>query len=67
MNCKCKRRAVSTKTKLTALEWLDQHVTAKKKKKRSLKLYMGEGKRNCVTERWLCTEISSVSALAVLF
>lgn len=65
MRCKCKKRAISMKTKLIALEWLDQCVIAKKKK--LLKLHMGEGKRNCIIQRWLCTEISSVSVLAALF
>lgn len=32
MRCKCKKRAISMKTKLIALEWLDQCVIAKKKK-----------------------------------
>jgi len=32
MRYKCKKRAISMKTKLIALEWFDQCVTAKKKK-----------------------------------
>lgn len=43
MRCNCKKKAVAMKTKLIALEWLDQCVTAKKKKK-FLKLHVGERK-----------------------